>query len=177
MITRVVGPTTTSTVQTAMAVVLLVSAGCVNNYVIDESETGGAVLSDSDDTTGVGPDGDPGDDDGTMGSGGMGAEGTSTGPATGDMPTTGAEDGSGNGDPGDGGSETGAPAMCDSCDSDRACGDGKGCVDLGGDAPVCLYPCTEMRPPCAAATTCEAMITVDRAPRMLCVPTAMCMGG
>lgn len=177
MITRVVGPTTTSTVRTAIAVILLVSAGCVNNYVIDGSETGGEVLSDGDGTTGLDPSGDPGDDGETTGSGGMGAEGTSTGPATGDMPTTGAEDGSGNGDPGDGGSDTGPLGMCDPCDGDRACGDGRGCVDLGGDAPVCLDPCTEMRPPCAGAATCEAVTTVDRAPRMLCMPTAMCMGG
>ena len=180
MITRVVRPTTTSTVRTVSIAALLTWAGCVNNYVIDESETGGQLLSDGDDTTGVGPGGDDpsGGETTGSGSGGMGAEGTSTGPLTGDMPTTGAEDGSGNGDSPDGGNDTGAGGgVCDACDSDRACADGRGCLDLGGDEPVCLQPCTEMRPPCAGEATCEAVISVDRVPRMLCVPTAMCMGG
>lgn len=175
MITGVVGPTRMSTVRTAwIAVALLVVPGCVNNYVIDESETGGELPSDGGDTTGAG---DPSDAGETTGSGGMGGEGTSTGAATGDMPTTGPGDGSGNDDSSDSGAETGGPGTCDACDTDRSCGDGKGCVDLGGDAPVCLPPCTEMRPPCAGAATCEAVTTVDSAPRMLCVPTSMCTGG
>lgn len=157
-----------------------VLAGCVNNYVLVESQDesgGGTTTADptSDDTCA------DGDTCKTTTMGDASASGTtsptsSSTSASSSSSSSSSSDGSdpdaSGGDPSDGGSVTmGDPTagICDVCTTDASCGDEGGfCVEL--DMPRCLGACTEMEPPCPDGFVCEELTTVDGAMGSLCAP-------
>lgn len=59
--------------------------------------------------------------------------------------------------------------ICEPCEGDVACGEGRLCVLVDGTAR-CLGACTEQEPPCGDLFMCEAVESIDGEMAELCVP-------
>ena len=166
---------------------MLAVAGCVNNYVLVETEGGdGGGTGDAEQT--MGGDGntecsDPvcatttttDDADATNGDASSSSSSSSGDPSASGDPT-------GTGDPTEGGPGTTddpGPALCEPCTSDPECvGDSLFCAPVPAMGNLCLRPCSEQEPPCAPEFGCEDVQSVDGAMVALCVPVgADCPAG